>query len=148
MGPKTPPDEIERRKEIFLAELSRRGIVSDACDAAGVDRRTMYKHRETDPVFAERWAMAIEDAADNLEKEAWRRAVSGVPRPVFGRLPGPNAGAGVIGEITEYSDRLLQFLLVANNRAKFGDKHEIEHTGGLNITTFVTSLSKVYGDES
>ena len=102
----------------FLAALRRSGVVRSACRAARVGRSTAYRHRETDPDFAERWDDAIEDAVDGMESEARRRAVDGTDRPVF------HAGKQ-IGTIREYSDTLLIFLLKANRPEKYRDNYDV-----------------------
>src|SRR5688500_13720784 len=66
----------------FISILSLQGNVSRACDAAKIERKTAYRAKDSDPVFAEAWADALDVAADALEAEAWRRAVDGVEKPV------------------------------------------------------------------
>jgi hypothetical protein len=68
-----------------------------------VPRSTAYRHRETDRGFRSAWAGALEDACDELEVEARRRAKAG-------------------------SDGLLQFLLRAHRPGTYGDKRRIEHS--------------------
>jgi hypothetical protein len=94
--------------------------------------------RREDEAFAEQFAEARADAADNLEREAMRRAVQGVERPVIYR--GEVASAWVDGEgnyvpkgspqaaqlvplaIREYSDTLLIFLLKAARPEKYRER--------------------------
>ncbi len=47
----------------FLDALRQLGIVVDACRAAGVGHSTVYKHRDKDPVFADAWSDAEDEAA-------------------------------------------------------------------------------------
>lgn len=61
----------------FFAELKACGNVSAACRAAGVDRRTVYNHKEASAEFAAKWEDAMQEAADILEGEAWSRAMAG-----------------------------------------------------------------------
>jgi hypothetical protein len=68
-----------------------------------VPRSTAYRHRETDRGFRSAWVGALEDAWDELEVEARRRAKAG-------------------------SDGLLQFLLRAHRPGTYGDKRRIEHS--------------------
>lgn len=76
-----------------------------AARAAGVGRSTAYLWRQSDPDFAAKWDEAVADGIDLLEEEVRRRAVDGVnERPIYHR--------GVqVGEIKDYSDKLLIFLL-------------------------------------
>lgn len=104
----------------FLEELAKRGIVKDACEVIGVARKTAYDWRNNDAEFAAAWDAALELAADSLEKEAWRRAVDGVDKPLIGRVGKDQDG--VIEVIKEYSDSLMTLLLRARRPDKFRDK--------------------------
>lgn len=68
------------------------------------------------------WNDAEQEAADALEREAWRRAVEGTDKPVTYQ-----------GQITatykEYSDRMLEMLLKAHRPEKFKDRVSNEHSG-------------------
>jgi hypothetical protein len=90
----------------FLLALREAGAVRYACEAAGVGRTTAYRHRERDATFASAWAEAIEDACDELEAEARRRAKEG-------------------------SDQLLMFLLKSHRPRVYRDAHRIEHAGAI-----------------
>lgn len=127
-------------KPIFLAELAKRGNVSDAAKVAKINRDTANEHRKSDPDFAEQWADALEQAADVLEREAFRRAHDGVLEPVFGRDDGPNAGTVEVGKILKYSDTLLIFLLKGARPEKYRDKHEIVGKGGGPVVTTVREV--------
>jgi hypothetical protein len=106
----------------FIASLRRLGNVSRACKAAGVGRMTAYDHRDSDPPFAAQWRDALEESADWLEREAWRRAVKGVERPVYQQCR-------KVGTVREYSDTLLVQLLKANRPEKFRENIAHQHTG-------------------
>ena len=58
------------------------------------------------------WADALEEAADRLEMEAFRRAVEGIGEDRFFK-------GDVVGRVTRYSDRLLMFLLKARRPDRF-----------------------------
>src|SRR5262249_34983239 len=93
-------------KEIVLAMLANGATYAVAAAAIGAHRRTIIKWPDRDEEFAQRWKEAIEEGADKLEEEAFRRAVKGIDRPVFyqGRI---------VGYVKEYSDYLLIRLLQA-----------------------------------
>lgn len=76
------PNKTDVRYELFLSELAADGNVTRAANIAGVQRSCVYDKRERDPEFAKRWANAIDAFADTLEKEAFRRAVLGVEKPI------------------------------------------------------------------
>lgn len=120
----------------FLAALRETGVVRDALEAAGIGRSVVYARKDADPAFAAAWADALEDAADLLEREAIRRARTGVREPVIykGQLCGVWVdGAGLpVAEgtpgatmiplsVTKYSDGLLIFLLKGARPAKYKD---------------------------
>ena len=132
----TAPDWCEP----FLAALRQRGNIRASCEAAGVARTTVYFRRANDPPFAAAMSEAIEDAADDLEAEAWRRAVEGCTRPVYG-----SGGAGVgtvqVGEITEYSDALMVLLLKAHKPGKYRENVKVEHGGHVEVTVSANELS-------
>ena len=88
-----------------------------AANAAGVGRSTAYLWRQEDPEFAAKWDEAVAEEIDRLEDEAFRRAVKGVKRPVY-------RGGVLVGEITEYSDRLLMFLLKRRRPEVYARSHD------------------------
>lgn len=110
----------DRARETFLASFRETCNVSEAARAAGLARRSVYEWRADDPAFAADWEDAEQEAADKLEREAWRRAVEGTDKPVTFQ-----------GEITdtykEYSDRMLELLLKAHRPDKFVEKRQLEH---------------------
>jgi hypothetical protein len=114
--------------ETFLSTLADTGSVVRAVRAAGVHRSTAYDHREADAGFAAAWKDAERISVELMEDEARRRAVEGCRRPVF-------QGGKKVGEILEYSDTLLIFLLKAHD-PKYRDKQQVEHSGAL-VTTHV-----------
>ena len=120
-----------KKRAAFLAELAARGNVSDAAAAAGVPRQTVYDWRAADPAFAAAWDAALDQAADTMEREAFRRAVEGVEEPVYGRVAKDSDGE--IGRITKYSDTLLIFLLKGARPEKYRERQQVEHTGRLEV---------------
>lgn len=93
--------------------------------ARAVDRSRMgaYKARDVDAQFAEDWDEALLEATDGLHYECYRRAVEGVPEPVF--YQGDECGT-----ITRYSDSLLMSLLKAHD-PRFRPKLEHSVDGEL-----------------
>ena len=124
------------KKRAFLAAYAEVGNVSQAAKIAGIDRQTHYDWKRNDPDYAEAFQHAEEMAADRLEQEARRRAVEGVPEPVFyqGRQ---------VGTVRKYSDSLLMFLLKGAKPEKYmervdqrvsgrdGGPVEVKHIGQL-----------------
>lgn len=114
----------------FIEELAKRGNVRDACLVAGIPRRTAYDWRAADSAFAAAWDAALDEAADTMEREAFRRAVEGVDEPVYGAL-GSGSGTGQVGVIRKYSDTLLIFLMKAARPSRFRERHDVALTGKI-----------------
>lgn len=92
----------------MLAAISHGFSITGACRKAKIDRGTFYARRDSDPEFAEAVKDAFDQQKESLEDEGFRRAHKGVMKPVFHR--------GVkCGEVREYSDTLLIFLLKARD---------------------------------
>ncbi len=117
-----------KKREAFIDALAKTGNVSDAAELAGIGRRSAYDWRRDDLSFAAEWDDAIDQAADRMEREAFRRAVEGTDKPVFGSL-GQGMGSGEVGRVKEYSDTLLIFLLKAARPEKYRERAEVRHTG-------------------
>jgi hypothetical protein len=123
-------------RERFLDELRRHGNVSQAAATINRARQTMYLYRQNHPDFAAAWDHAVEEFLDRLETEAARRAAIGVTRPVF-------QGGKQVGTITEYSDRLLEFLL---DRKRYPARTKHEHTGANGAPIEVREIRDVVVD--
>jgi hypothetical protein len=67
----------------FLKVLAQSGNVTEAAEAAGLTRTSLYEYRERHPDFSQAWDSALETFADSIEQEAIRRAVKGVVRYKF-----------------------------------------------------------------
>lgn len=112
----------DHAREQFIEVLRETCNVSEAARKIGVSRTCVYEHRDGDPGFKAAWLEAEAEAADKLEREAWRRGVEGTDKPI--------AYQGVItATYKEYSDRMLELLLKAHKPEKFKDRVANEHTG-------------------
>jgi len=60
----------------FLTVLAQTANVRLSARKAGISKKTAYKHRATDPEFAEQWEDAVDQALGTLEGEAYRRALT------------------------------------------------------------------------
>jgi hypothetical protein len=116
----------------FLAALSQSPNVSGACAAAGIERSTAYRHRDSDPAFAAAWEDAMEQSTDDLAGEAYRRARHGTEKPVF------HMGARC-GAVREYSDTLTIFLLKAHRPGVYREtvKQEISGANGQPVAVTI-----------
>lgn len=89
----------QAKKAAFLAAYARQGNISGAAKAAGIDRVTHYRWL-VDPVYAQAFQEAGEDAIDSLEAVARERAFAG-------------------------SDVLLIFLLKAARPARYRERVDV-----------------------
>jgi len=117
-----------RKQACFLQEITAGATITAAVQKAGFNRRTLYRWRDSDTVFAEAWEKAETQCVTNisLEDEAMRRAVKGVQKPVY------RAGE-VVGHVTDYSDSMLMFLLKAHHPEKYGAGTANPKAGGKGI---------------
>lgn len=77
------PPIKDAKQKAYLEALALTGVVKDACAAVPVDRSTVYRWREGTDGFKEAEQDALKDAADRIEREAFRRAVEGYDEPVI-----------------------------------------------------------------
>lgn len=99
----------------FLTAFAQLGNVTEAAKLANTTRMTVWRHKTADPEFAKLFAEAEQEAADLLEKEAWRRATEGTDEPVFYK-------GDQCGSIKRYSDNLLMFLLRGVRPEKYRER--------------------------
>ncbi len=104
---------------VFVAELRKHGNVTRAAETIRKTRGAVYWFKEHREDFAAAWDEAVESFMDGVETEAIRRGTIGVQRPVYFK-------GMVVGHVTEYSDRLLEFIL---DRRRYPQKQRHEVTG-------------------
>jgi len=110
------PGVFDRQAKVkYLMFLSRFGLRTKAAAYAGVSAQTVVNARKEDPRFDEAVTEAVQIYNEELEMAALRRAVDGWEEPVYQR-------GDLVGTVHKYSDRLLEMMLRANNREKFGDQ--------------------------
>jgi hypothetical protein len=122
------------RRRLFLRAFATRGIVLDGCRAAGVSRGAVEHWRESSEWFDTLYRVAIEEAADRIEGEAFRRAVDGYDEPVIYQGMPTMVRDATSGEdkqlfIRKYSDALMQTLLKGARPEKYRDNHRLEVSG-------------------
>ncbi len=117
-----------RAQRIFLACYAKTGNVSRSAKAARIDRETHQNWLKFPGLAGEDYraafAAAEEMAADVLEEEARRRAVTGLVRYRFDRHGNPlkHPMTGQPYYELEYSDLLMRELLKGNRPAKYRDQ--------------------------
>jgi hypothetical protein len=102
----------DARKSVLLRALVKTGCILDACRLTGVAPRTVYRHQERDPAFAENCRLAIRMSATPVEITAWQRAVEGVEQEF--------ACGGQVHVRRRYDSSLLRLLLQGSNPKKYG----------------------------
>lgn len=112
--------------DAFLGALSDTHMVTTAAAAAGIKRTAAYARRQRDLQFAQAWDDIEDQSTETLEREAYRRAAEGVLRPVF-------QGGDEVGQIREFSDTLLIFLLKARRPERYRERYQVDHTGQVQI---------------
>jgi len=105
------PDPL---KADFLDHIAAGQSVRSAASTVGVKPSTPYAWRKQDERFAAAWEAAEEAGTDIIEEEAFRRAVTGVEKPVY-------RGGEVVGHIADYSDAMLMFLLKSRRPERYGN---------------------------
>lgn len=98
------------RRMAYLEALSLCGRRAEAAAKVGVCYATVGNHLREDPEFKALFAEAMAVFAESMECEAHRRGALGVKKAVWGS-GGIGEGTVQVGEVTEYSDRLLVKML-------------------------------------
>lgn len=124
---------LEKRR-LFLRTFAVRGIVLDGCKAAGISRTGVERWRESSEWFDTMYSIAIEEAADRIEAEAYRRAVEGYDEPVIYQ----GMTTTVLDPVTmqekqltvrKYSDSLMAMMLRGARPEKYRENYKVEHSG-------------------
>lgn len=118
-----PPAQSLTPIDHFLIALAQTGNASVACRASMLPRREVNAMRQNNPDFAFAFQEAMDEAADMLEAEAWRRALEGVAEPfVRSGKPVFDPSTGEAITVRRYSDSLLMLLLRGNKPGKYATR--------------------------
>jgi len=93
------------REARFLEELQLTGNVTRATAQAGLDRSLVYRQRNLNPEFREKWQNAMDQALDYLEAYLWDKAM----------------GKEASDEGRVVDEKIAIFLLKAHRPEIFGD---------------------------
>lgn len=116
MAPKSK--YTEATVQAFLDAYARTGVIGRSAHEAGVSHQAIIDWRKKFPEFDVAVKSAYEAYKELLHAEIHRRAVTGVPKPVFYQ-------GEEVGEITEYSDRMLE-LLAKRHMPEFRDRYQVD----------------------
>lgn len=120
-------DFTAEKKDRFISRLAETGNITESCRFAGTTRPTVYKHKELDADFAQRWLVSEDEYIERLEAEADRRAVEGIRKKKFDKgQPVIDPETGRQYEEREYSDTLLIFRLKGTRPEKYRDNVKVE----------------------
>ncbi len=98
-----------RQEALFLEVLQQTGNVTKATVKAGLDRSLVYRKRNSNSAFREKWQNAMDQALDYLEAYLWDKAM-GKNTEMDGEEEG-----GLVDE------KIAIFLLKAHRPEIFGD---------------------------
>jgi hypothetical protein len=120
-GQRLTPAERTTTQARFLEHYARTANVGESCRVAGVSRQSVYRWLEDDEPFRLAYNQSRQESDDAIRSEIYRRAIEGVPEPVFhqGRR---------VGSVRKFSDVLLIFL-AKSRMSEFRDKQTVEHSG-------------------
>jgi hypothetical protein len=107
------PKRLKLLYDFILRRLRKGWSVARIAEELATTRMQIQAWRDADPAFNVECLDAIEHGNDLMEDEARRRAVDGVTEPVFHQ-------GKVCGEVTRYSDKLLQFMLTVRRYKNIG----------------------------
>lgn len=132
--------QIPVYKRIILDALREGLWISEICQQIQVGTRAVREWRQQDTHFGEAYREAEEAFIDSLEREAVRRAMSGVADVVI------HAGRVVMDPRTAkdpdgpkpllrrtYSDGLMMFVLKGRRREVYGDRVETDNKHQINF---------------
>lgn len=119
----------------FLAAYRAHMMSTHAAHIAGVGYKTYLKERQQNEAFAVACADVEEHFTQQMEREAFRRAVKGTDKPVV------SMGEVVTTE-KQFSDTLLIFLLKSRRPETYRDNYKVEHSGKIETQLDLTKLTE------
>ncbi len=111
----------EKLQAAFLTAFRESCTVTQAAKQAGIARRTHYNWLKADPSYQAQFEDLEEEVTETHEREAMRRASEGTLKPVFYQ-------GKTCGEIREFSDTLLIFLLKARRPETYRERSDVNST--------------------
>lgn len=123
----------QEQLEKYLNTLAETGRVKSSARAAGLDYRTIYFLRKDNALFALAEKEAREAGSEALENEAIEQATVGIEKGVW------HQGVLVGTERVIPANPLLQFLLKAQNPARFMERSEVIGRDGGKVPERITS---------
>jgi hypothetical protein len=103
------------RQKAFIHALAETACVEEACRRVGISAQSAYalRRRPDASLFRDAWEAALDYGYHRLEEAALKRAVEGVPRPIFYH-------GEQVGEWRDFDERLTLWLLRYRRPRRFG----------------------------
>lgn len=111
----------------FLKILRETFNFSKSAKKAGANVSTIYAYMNACPEFKKLVDEARSAACDDMEEEAYRRAVHGTAKDVYHQ-------GQVVGKEMVYSDRLMELMLKGHKPEVYGNKQSIELTANVDVS--------------
>lgn len=117
----TPHEKIAA----LLNEIANTGTIWDACETVGIGVTTWEHLRRTEPELQKLHESALDLYRARLRRTIHQRAVEGILKPVYYK-------GQPVGEVREFSDRLLEFQ-AKRHMPEYREKSEVDHniSGGV-----------------
>lgn len=133
---------IEASAKEMVCQLYSQGEMTFAaiCEQAGVTQQAVMRALGEDALFADAFANAERMRIILARDALFHRAVNGVTQGIY------HQGARVDNK-TVYSDSLLQFLLKAEDPARYGDRSKVEvhHEGHVELSGDALAEARAIG---
>lgn len=140
---------LSPKMRAFLTAYEVDPCISRAAKASDNNRKNHAKWLRTNPRYAEEFEQAHQAYVDRLKREAFRRAVEGVPRRRFNNKGEPvyDPATGEILIERQFSDVLLKEMLRAN-----ADEYKpssdltiqggvgVEHSGNITVAGMIAEM--------
>lgn len=131
--------------QLVCERLEETGAKYKSCEDLGLNYSTVRDAiasatASDDLSWQELWDTSYEKFQERIEQEAFRRSMDGVERPLIGRREGKDAGDGVIGHETVYSDKLLETVLKGHFE-RYKDRAPVIAGGGLDVPDLFMEIS-------
>ena len=135
-------DSLQPKKIAFLVAYTECGNITQAAEAAGIQRQSHYRWLEEGREYQLAFGAAKQQAGERLEQEARRRAVEGVRKYRFHKgkpILDPTAGiCPITGEqlsVPYYEDERSDLLLIFLLKAVFPDKYRERQQVSMEVKT-------------
>ncbi len=109
----------ERKKQVFLEEFAKHGLIGAAAKTAGTTPKTVREHREFDAEFDEACEEAYREYHDKLISHQQDLVFNGTKKVTYDR------NGNVVGEEQIYPIRLIELELKAHDEM-YRDKKELD----------------------